>query len=82
MKQLGSEGGSNAAPNTSDNKPEKGDPYKLGYSVTPFPSSGPAESNADVKTTKDNSVFSDQQDGTSIDAYKHQPKTIKAETGE
>lgn len=74
-------GDSNAAPKTSNMDESTGasDVGMQGYTAVPFPSQKPAQSNADVGITKDNS-FNKANEGTSISSYK-QPKTVSAKSG-
>ena len=79
MGLIKSHGDSNAATKVSNQKGEAMSPAECGYTTVPFPGEHPAESNAEVGITK-GSMFTDNQ-GTSMGAYKHQPKKPDAKTG-
>lgn len=81
MSLIGADKTSNAAKETTDYEPEKGEPGKLGYTFMPYPNERPAQTNAEIKTTKDNFAFADPQDGTSAPAYLHQEETYNVNEG-
>jgi hypothetical protein len=70
---------SNAPDGTADHEPSTGEAMLVGFTEVPYQKFRPAKTNADVPSTKDNSAWSLGQDGTSADAYEHQPMTVNTE---
>jgi hypothetical protein len=70
---------SNAPDGSGDNAPSTGEAMLVGFTEVPYQKFRPAKSNADVPSTKDNSAWSLGQDGTSAEAYEHQPMDINTE---
>ena len=76
---------SNAAKKGSEGKDifdgkDEGAPEKVGYVMFGFPKTGPAEGNSDVSDTKGSNESA--QEGTGLDAYKHQSEKVSPESGD
>lgn len=69
---------SNAAEAGADHSAESGEAMKVGFSAVAMPKgTGAARSNSDVPSTSD-SIGSLGNDGTSVGAYKAQPREINS----
>jgi hypothetical protein len=69
---------SNAPDGRGDNEPSTGEAMLVGFTEVPYQKFRPAKSNADVPSTK-NTDWSLNQDGTSAEAYEHQPMVLDTE---
>lgn len=82
MSVIGAFGDSNAAPDSTNQDANTGPDSAgmLGYTQMPFPKQMPAQSNADITTTKDFG-FTEVNQGTSLPSYDEQDEKVSAETG-
>lgn len=71
---------SNAPKGDADFEPSTGEVAMVGFTHVPYEKFRPATSNADVPTSINNSKSEIGNDGTSVGAYKFQPKELNSET--
>jgi hypothetical protein len=75
MAMIRSRPDSNAADPGADHSATSGELGKVGFTKVPYEASGVAESNDDIPSVS-NSIGTLGNDGTSVGAYKAQPRDI------
>lgn len=78
-EQLRARKDSNALGGNASQEPTSGDVGTVGFTRQAYPGERPAQSNSDIPSTK-GSVGALGQDGTSVEAFKEQPRTIDAKS--